>query len=230
MALNLLGHEVLALKSSKSKSELASKAKSIRDSIIHSFSEKNPNRVTLLNELDDLIAMLSADLPDLSSFELQVIENEVSTSPSPPHLQQLISKYQRIYPGSPQVLVAINSALRHRQEFALKRDQEEKHREYLIMKEEAEKAEFRLLVEEISALGFTESKHVSAYIVKHKLGSKYKNISGILQMELQENVWDFNGGFPPHIYARLCDALGLKNNTSQAVVKKFTPYNDIVSN
>ena len=85
MALNLLGHEVLALKSSKSKSELASKAKSIRDSIIHSFSEKNPNRVTLLNELDDLIAMLSADLPDLSSFELQVIENEVSTSPSPPH-------------------------------------------------------------------------------------------------------------------------------------------------
>lgn len=230
MALNLLGHEILALQSSRSKSEMASKAKSIRDSIIHSFSEKNPNRITLLNELDELIARLSAALPELSSSELQAIENEVLKSPSATHLQKLISKYQKIYPGSSQVSAAINNALRNLQEFALKKDEEEKQREVIRLKQEAEESEFQLLVEEICALGFTESKHVSAHIVKNKLGSKYKNISGILQMELQNNVWDFNGGFPPHIYARLCEALGLKNNTSEAVVKKFTPYNDIATN
>ncbi|MFN5924413.1 MAG: hypothetical protein ACK466_11585, partial [Pseudanabaena sp.] len=94
--------------------------------------------------------------------------------------------------------------------------------------EGVEEEEFRQLVEEISALRFTQSKQVSAYIVRNRLGHKYKHISGILQMELGGEVWNFNGGFPPNIYARLCDALGLGNQGSRAVPLAFTPYKDII--
>jgi hypothetical protein len=94
--------------------------------------------------------------------------------------------------------------------------------------EGVEEEEFRQLVEEISALRFTQSKQVSAYIVSNRLGHKYKHISGILQMELGGEVWNFNGGFPPNIYARLCDALGLGNQGSRAVPLAFTPYKDII--
>ncbi|MFN9866241.1 MAG: hypothetical protein ACK568_03935 [Pseudanabaena sp.] len=69
---------------------------------------------------------------------------------------------------------------------------------------------------------------MSAYIVRNRLGHKYKHISGILQMELGGEVWNFNGGFPPNIYARLCDALGLGNQGSRAVPLAFTPYKDII--
>lgn len=90
-----------------------------------------------------------------------------------------------------------------------------------------EEEEFLQLVAELSALGFTHSNQVSRHIVANKLGHKYRHISGILQMESQGNVWDFNGGFPPKIYARLCEELGLGNQGSRAVPRKFTPYKDI---
>lgn len=96
------------------------------------------------------------------------------------------------------------------------------------IQEGAEEEEFRQLVAEMSALRFTQSKQVSAYIVRNRLGHKYKHISGILQMELDGEVWNFNGGFPPIIYARLCDALGLGNQGSRAVPLTFTPYKDII--
>lgn len=90
-----------------------------------------------------------------------------------------------------------------------------------------EEEEFRQLVIEMSAMNFTHSSQVSRYIVRKRLGYKYKHISGILQMELDGDVWDFDGGFPPKIYARLCEALGLGNQGSRAVPGKFTPYKDI---
>lgn len=95
-------------------------------------------------------------------------------------------------------------------------------------KERLEEEEFRQLVAEMSAFGFTHSRQVSAYIVRNKLGFKYKHISGILEMELNGDVWNFNGGFPPKIYARLCEELGLGNQGSRAVPGKFTPYEDIL--
>ena len=94
-------------------------------------------------------------------------------------------------------------------------------------KPNAEEEEFRQLVAEMSVLGFTYSSQVSAYIVRNRLGHKYKHISGILQMEMDGNVWSFNGGFPPNIYARLCEELGLGNQGSRAVPREFTPYKDI---
>lgn len=94
-------------------------------------------------------------------------------------------------------------------------------------KEKLEEGEFRQLVTEMSALGFTHSSQVSGYIFRNKLGLKYKHISGILEMKLNGNVWDFDGGFPTKIYARLCEKLGLRNQGSKAVPGKFTPYKDI---
>ena len=91
-----------------------------------------------------------------------------------------------------------------------------------------EEEEFRQLVAEMSVLGYTHSSQVSAYIVRHRLGYKYRNISGILQMQLNGNAWLFNGGFPQNVYARLCNALGLQSQGSGAVPGAFTPYKDII--
>lgn len=91
-----------------------------------------------------------------------------------------------------------------------------------------EEDEFRQLVAEMSAHGFTHSRQVSAYIVRNRLGYKYRHISGILKMEMDGNVWSFKGGFPPKIYARLCEELQLGNNGSRAIAREFTPYNDIL--
>jgi len=92
-----------------------------------------------------------------------------------------------------------------------------------------EEEEFRKLVEEMSAIGFTRSSQVSKYIVTKKLGHKYKHISGLLEMEMDGHVWDFDGGFPKDIYARLCKEMGLSNQGSDAVVRKFTPYKNILT-
>lgn len=90
-----------------------------------------------------------------------------------------------------------------------------------------EEEEFRQLVQEMTAHNFTYSSDVSRHIVDHELGKKYKHISGILQMELGGNVFDFKGGFPPHIYARLCEELDLRNQGSKATPGRFTPFKDI---
>jgi hypothetical protein len=94
--------------------------------------------------------------------------------------------------------------------------------------ERIEEDEFAQLVAEMSALNYTRSSQVSAHIVRNKLGFQYKNISGLLEMELDGRRWNFNGGFPPKIYARLCDALGLGNQHSRAKPVAFTPYKDVI--
>ncbi|WP_174871188.1 hypothetical protein [Pectobacterium polaris] len=90
-----------------------------------------------------------------------------------------------------------------------------------------EEQEFNELVTELSRLGFTHSSDVSEYIIKNNLGTKYKNISGILQMKKRGDEWSFDGGFPPDIYARLCQKLRLKNRGSQARPGEFTPYKNV---
>lgn len=93
--------------------------------------------------------------------------------------------------------------------------------------ESLEEKEFNDLVTELSGMGFTHSSEVSEYIVKNKLGTKYKNISGILKMKKSLDEWSFDGGFPREIYARLCQELKLKNNGSLARPVGFTPYKNI---
>jgi cold shock CspA family protein len=94
-------------------------------------------------------------------------------------------------------------------------------------KKRVEEEEFQQLVIEISSFSFTHSKQVSEYIVRQKLGHKYKNISGILKMEMNGEVWKFNGGFPPKVYAKLCCELRLENQGSRAKPLAFISYKDI---
>lgn len=93
---------------------------------------------------------------------------------------------------------------------------------------EAAESEFQQLVSEVRRLGFTESKQVSAYIVNNSLGRKYRHISGVLTMRRDDDSWQYHGGFPPEIYARLCHELGLSQQGTNAVPESFTPFKDIV--
>lgn len=87
--------------------------------------------------------------------------------------------------------------------------------------------EFELLVVEVQSKGFTQSAQVSNYIIMNRLGDKYQNISGMLEMTNGDTSWNFNGGFPPRIYARLCEKLGLGNKGTNARVIGFTSFKDL---
>ncbi|WP_202839241.1 cold-shock protein [Luteimonas saliphila] len=116
-------------------------------------------------------------------------------------------------------------------------EREERRRIEAIKRQEAEEKasvqkrieedEFVQLVAEISALRFTHSKQVSEYIVKRRLGDKYKNISGVLEMQMHGKRYGFDGGFPPKIYARLCSELDLDNQGSDAKPIGFRSYKEI---
>ena len=92
---------------------------------------------------------------------------------------------------------------------------------------EKEEAEFISLVAEFEGKGYTKSAQVSKYIVENRLGNKYQNISGVLEMTKNGETWDFHGGFPPNVYAALCRCLNLGNNESGAKPGKFVPFKDL---
>jgi hypothetical protein len=92
---------------------------------------------------------------------------------------------------------------------------------------DAEETEFRALVAEVRALGFTSSKQVSNYIMARKLGNKYGHISGRLTMERDGDQWPFYGGIQPRIYARLCNELGLDDQGTDARPGEFIPFRDL---
>lgn len=98
-------------------------------------------------------------------------------------------------------------------------------RKHSLPKEHAK--ELYLLLVEMRPLEFRFSAHLSQYIVRNKLGHKYPNISGIVRMENSSSEWNFHGGFPPHIYAIVCDELGLKDKNTDARATGFTPFKDI---
>lgn len=92
---------------------------------------------------------------------------------------------------------------------------------------DAEETEFRALVAEVRALGFTSSKQVSNYIMEHRLGNKYGHISGRLTMERDGDQWPFYGGIQPRIYARLCNELGLDDQGTDAKPGEFIPFREL---
>jgi len=89
--------------------------------------------------------------------------------------------------------------------------------------------EFELLVSEVESLEMrlTKSHEVSNYIVKNRLGDKYQNLAGKLEMENSSNQWIFDGGIDPKHYKALCRRLGLSNKYTDSRVKSFTSYKDI---
>lgn len=110
---------------------------------------------------------------------------------------------------------------------AIEQEERQRQREAKEAQEKLEEDEFQSLVAEMTKFGFTHSSQVSNYIVYNRLGYKYKNISGVLQMELNGTTWNFKGGFPPKIYARLCDELGLSNNGTRARAVAFESFGNI---
>ena len=95
------------------------------------------------------------------------------------------------------------------------------------LRDEIESNEFQQLIAEMTPLGFTNSSQVSSYIMRNKLGLKYKHISGVVTMKKDGSTWDFKGGFPPKIYAEICSALDLDNNGSYAKVVSFNSFNEL---
>jgi hypothetical protein len=98
-------------------------------------------------------------------------------------------------------------------------------KEHKLTKPEAD--ELYQLLTEVRPLNFTRSKQLSAYIVKYCLGYQYQQISGILRMREAGTEWDFHGGFPPRIYAIVCEELKLSNQGTPAIAVEFTPFKDI---
>lgn len=105
--------------------------------------------------------------------------------------------------------------------------QQELQRETERLQVKIENNEFQQLIAEMKPLAFTHSSQVSSYIMRNKLGLKYKHISGVVTMEKDGNTWDFKGGFPPKIYAQICSELDLDNNCSNAKVVGFNSFNKL---
>jgi len=219
--------DIRSLRSSASKAELVERAELIRQSFTRTFHEKNPNRVLLLQALDEKLKEISSSLPDISPRTLDKIESEVARATTGVDLIEKLRQYEDLASRYGDVRQALkNGREKWEERQALARRQEQERAE-AIRRAQLEEEEFKQLVEEVMAKGFTESRQVSQYIMTNKLGSKYRHISGVLEMERDEYVWRFPGGFPPYIYARLCDALGLGQKPSDARVRDFKSFSDL---
>lgn len=117
--------------------------------------------------------------------------------------------------------------IEHERKKIIEQEKRQQQRDAERAQEQLEEKEFKNLVNEMKHFGFKHSSQVSSYIVSNRLGYKYKNISGILQMELDGTTWNFKGGFPPKIYAKLCDELGLSNNGTRARAVSFESFGNI---
>ena len=223
----LSDQEIRSLRSSASKVELAERAELIRQSITRTLSEKNRNRALLLQALDNHVDEVSTSLPDIAPRTLDKIEAEVARAMTGVDLTEKLRQYEDMASRYGDVRRALEKGrARWEERQALARRQEQ-YRAEAIKRAQLEDEEFNQLVEEVMAKGFTESRQVSQYIMANKLGRKYKHISGVLEMERGEDAWRFHGGFPPHIYARLCDALGLGQKISDARVAGFKSFSDL---
>lgn len=93
---------------------------------------------------------------------------------------------------------------------------------------EAEEREVNELVDLFRGMGFKRSAEISRYIRAHRLGNRFPNISGFLQLEKRDgdivDTWEFEGGIKPRFYREVCRRLDLDNNGSQSRVTGFESY------
>lgn len=170
----------------------------------------------------------AAQLPTFTSKVEEIWHNEHATT-LPVWLPTLTlellgaSRLQELEAGR----VKLEEQRRVRLEAA--RERARKQAEERKLQEAAEEGEFQQLLAEMRPLAFTHSSQVSRHIVQNKLGCRYRNISGIVTMEESGTSWDFKGGFPPKIYARLCSELGLGNGESGARPVGFKSFKDLAS-
>lgn len=223
----LSDQEIRSLQSSTSKAELVERAELIRLSVTRTFSEKSENRARILKSLEEKINEISQALPDIAPRTLAQIESEITRAVTPVDLDARLHQYEAMAVRYGDVRLALERGKAKWEERHARARRHEHERVETLRRAELEDAEFKALVEEVSAKGFTESRQVSNYIIANKLGNKYRHISGILELERGEDAWRYHGGFPPHIYARLCDVLGLSQKPSDARVAGFKSFSDL---
>lgn len=90
-----------------------------------------------------------------------------------------------------------------------------------------EKKEFFELVNECMKRKFRESREVTSYIMKNKLGYKYRHIAGHLHMNRGTDEWTYEGGISPEYYGKLCQALNLNKRVSNAKAKGFESFAEL---
>ena len=179
----LSDQEIRSLRSSASKAELIERAELIRQSIARTFPEKSPNRVRLLQALDERVCEVASSLPDIAPRTLDKIESEVARAVTSVDLNEKLRQYEDMatrYGDVRRALEKGRAKWEERQALARRQEQE---RADAIKRAQLEEEEFNQLVEEVMAKGFTESRQVSQYIMANKLGRKYRHISGVLEME-----------------------------------------------
>lgn len=223
----LSDQETRSLRGSTSKAELSERADAIRLSITRTFPEKSENRPLLLRALDEKVNEMAPSLPDISPRALAQIEAEITRAVTVIDLAEKLSQYETMAARYCDVRLALERGKAQWEERQALARHLEQERAEAARRAQLEDEEFNALVEEVSAKGFTESKQVSNYIMTNKLGKKYRHISGILELERDGDAWRYHGGFPPHIYARLCEALGLGQKPSDARVAGFKSFNDL---
>lgn len=97
----------------------------------------------------------------------------------------------------------------------------------VIFREDATRVEineFWCLVKECIEKELKSSKEVTDYILKNKLGFKYRHIAGQLTFRRGHDSWIYNGGISPEYYGKLCNELNLGNNNSDVRVERFRSY------
>lgn len=223
----LSDQEIRSLRSSTSKAELTERADVIRLSITRTFPEKSENRELLLRALDAKVQEISPSLPDISPRALARIEAEMARAMTVADLTEKLRQYEAMAARYGDVRLALERGKEQWEERQALARRQEQERAEAIRRVQLEDDEFKALVEEVSAKGFTESRQVSNYIMANKLGRKYRHISGVLELERDGDAWRYHGGFPPHIYARLCEALGLGQKPSDARVAGFKSFSDL---
>jgi uncharacterized protein YeaC (DUF1315 family) len=223
----LSDQEIRSLRSSASKAELIERAGLIRLSITRTFPEKSENRGLLLRALDEKVNEISPSLPDISPRTLAEIEAKIARAMTVVELAEKLRQYEVMAARYGDVRLALERGKEKWEEREALARRQEQERVEAVRRAQLEDAEFKALVEEVSAKGFTESRQVSNYIMANKLGRKYRNISGVLELERGEEAWQYHGGFPPHIYARLCEALELGQKPSDARVAGFKSFSDL---
>ena len=91
-----------------------------------------------------------------------------------------------------------------------------------------EEREVDKLVKLFRGMGFTRSAQISLYIRQNKLGYKFPNISGYLELRRDDagcvDTWEFEGGIKPRFYREVCKRLRIGNNGSAARVTGFESY------
>lgn len=83
------------------------------------------------------------------------------------------------------------------------------------------------LVAFFKPMRFSKSSQLSNYIAENKLGYKYPDLSGYLELTNGDDTWELEGAIHPEYYAEVCYRLGLDNKNSRSRPSVFKSYREM---